>query len=220
MAIVELPSYLMQSGHFRTRDWPACSRRAALIVSVIGATLLSSCSQPQELQPTSAGEQQALEERERKDGEEKAWTDASSAGTAPAITAYLKDYGSGAHAAEARQRLSALEEQARKQDETLRRAKALALGMPTIDIQKTCRISANVSGAASSQANDDGCINSEQGARDNIVRQWTEFSTVERTLCINRKAYLPSYVEWLTCLEMQRDVRKLKQRAIPPKGKQ
>ena len=29
------------------------------------------------------------------------------------------------------------------------------------------------------------------------------------------KAYLPSYVEWLTCLEMERDVRNLRREPTP-----
>ena len=46
--------------------------------------------------------------------DDKAWADAVRAGTAAAITAYTQNFSSGAHVAEARQRLAALDEKARK----------------------------------------------------------------------------------------------------------
>ena len=146
-----------------------------------------------------------LEEEARKVAEEKVWADASRAGTIAAITAYLQNYGSGAHAAEARRRLSALEDQARRREEALRKGKASAIGLPTIDLRNVCGTSADVSGAPRQKA-DDSCIKSEEVARDGIAKQWTEFSTADRVLCVDPKVYQPSYVEWLTCLEMQRDV--------------
>ena len=51
-------------------------------------------------------------------------------------------------------------------------------------------------------------MNSEQRAREGIIKDWTSFSANDRVLCVQTGVYLPSYVEWLTCLEMNRDVRK------------
>ena len=152
-----------------------------------------------------------LEEQARKDTEDKAWAEASRAGTAAAIAAYLKTYGAGVHAAEARQRLSALEEQARTQDEALRRKKAALVGLPALDVQKTCRAQAAAMPSAPGHETYGLCVKNQQDARDLIVKQWAEFSRADRTTCINPRVYMPSYVSWLTCLEMQRDVRKLRQ---------
>jgi hypothetical protein len=164
----------------------------------------------------------ALEEQARKEAEEKDWAEASRAGTVAAIAAYLKTHGSGAHAAEARQRLAALQEQVGKQDETLRRKKAAAVGLPALDVQKSCRAMEAAIKAMKTQLSKDTydiCVRNQIGARDVIVKQWSEFSQAERTQCINPRVYMPSYVEWLTCLEMQRDVRKLRQEATTAKKK-
>jgi hypothetical protein len=72
-----------------------------------------------------------------------------------------------------------------------------------------------LSGGSTARTSYDACMDSEQAARDQIIKDWETFSAVERTRCVQAKSYLPSYVEWLTCLEMEQYVRKLKQ-APPP----
>jgi hypothetical protein len=109
----------------------------------------------------------------------------------------------GARAVEPGQHLSRRNVQERP------KTSASARGLLTIDIQKTCRASGDVSGAAPGQEANDGCLNSERAARDAIVKQWKEFLSADKTSCIRPDVYLPSYVEWLTCLELQRDVRRL-----------
>ena len=54
------------------------------------------------------------------------------------------------------------------------------------------------------------CLSSEQRARDQLIKDWSTYSSVDRARCVRLAVYLPSYVEWLTCLEMERDVRKMK----------
>ena len=66
-------------------------------------------------------------------------------------------------------------------------------------------------GGPAAQAGADGCVKSEHDARDLIARQWAAFTAAEKAQCINPGAYLPSYGEWLTCLEIERDVRILMQ---------
>jgi hypothetical protein len=164
-----------------------------------------------------------LESQARWDEEQNARADAARAGTVAATTgsSEIQSPGapaaeprqrqsSGAPAAESRQRLSALEEQPRKEVVPPRKPKVPAIALRPIDVRTTCRISADIGGPAPGQSTDDACLKSERDARDEIVKQWKEFLSAERALCINYKAYLPSYIEWLTCLEMQRDVRKLK----------
>src|SRR5207249_3478762 len=74
---------------------------------------------------------QRVAELSRKEPDDKAWADAVRAGTAGEFTGYVQKFGSGAHVAEARQRAAALETQGRKE-------------VPTIDIQKTCKVAAGV----------------------------------------------------------------------------
>src|SRR5262249_40452003 len=72
------------------------------------------------LQPTlgyatgTTAAQQAANEQARKEADEKAWADAEKTGTVAAYTAYLQNFGSGAHVSEASQRIVALNEGARK----------------------------------------------------------------------------------------------------------
>ena len=88
-------------------------------------------------------------------------------------------------------------------------------GIPTIDIQNTCRVAAgamvSLIGGTTTENALSGCLSSEQSARDSIVKDWSTFSAADRTQCVRPEVYLPSYVEWLTCLEMERDVRRMRQ---------
>jgi len=190
----------------------------------------------------------ALDEQARKDADEKAWADAEKAGTATALTGYVQKFGSGAHVAEARQRLAALDEQARKEADDKAWADAQKAGtsgaftgyvqkfgsgahvaearqrvaaletqgrreVPTIDIQKTCQAAAGVMvslmGGTNTEQDVNACLDSEQKARDQIVKDGATYASADKKQCMRTDVYLPSYVEWLTCLEMERDVRKM-----------
>ena len=153
-----------------------------------------------------------LEELARKEADEKAWAEAVRAGTAAAFNGYIQKFPSGAHVAEARTRLAALEAKARKDADAMRAALA---AIPTVDIRKTCATAAGVAGAKPTEESMSGCMQSEQAARESIAQQWAQFTSVDRSRCITTKAYLPSYVEWLTCLEMERDVRNLRREPTP-----
>ena len=86
---------------------------------------------------------------------------------------------------------------------------------PTVNIRNTCQAAASVStwigGGISAETLVDSCLSSEQAARDLMVKNWSTFSAADKTQCVRPEVYLPSYVEWLTCLEMERDVRKMRQ---------
>src|SRR5215831_12629169 len=142
----------------------------------------------------------ALDEQVRKDADEKAWADAEKAGTGAAYTGYVQKFGSGAHVAEARQRVAALETQGRKE-------------VPSIDIQRTCQSAAgamvSLMGGTTTEQDINACLDSEQKARDQIVKDRATYSAADKKQCMRTDTYLPSYVEWLTCLEMERDVRKM-----------
>src|ERR1700756_4543300 len=141
----------------------------------------------------------AFDEQARKEADEKAWADAEKAGTASAFTSYVQKFGSGAHVAEARKRAAALDTQGRKE-------------VPAVDVQKTCQVAAGVMvslmGGTTTDQDINACLDSEQKARDQIIKDRATYSSAYKTQCMRTDVYLPSYVEWLTCLEMERDVRK------------
>ena len=61
-------------------------------------------------------------------------------------------------------------------------------------------------------------MSSEQKAREQIIRDWAQYAPADRTRCVQAgaKVYLPSYVEWLTCLEMETAVKRMGQEDKPP----
>jgi len=56
------------------------------------------------------------------------------------------------------------------------------------------------------------CIESEQAIYDELVKQWPNFSAADKTHCVNESVMggQSSYTELLTCLEMARDVRTMR----------
>src|SRR5262249_21351765 len=101
------------------RRQPSAGRIALLKLAVVavigGAALVSACSEPSDSQQPGAQQQPAAGEQARKEADEKAWADAEKTGTVAAYTAYLQNFGAGAHVSEASQRIVALNEQARKE---------------------------------------------------------------------------------------------------------
>jgi hypothetical protein len=86
-------------------------------------------------------------------------------------------------------------------------------GPPTIDIQKTCRenvtaLSTILGGQIGQDMN--VCLMDEQAARDQLVKDWATYPAIAKERCVQPKEYLPGYVEWQSCLEMTRDVLKLR----------
>ena len=74
--------------------------------------------------------------------------------------------------------------------------------LPTIDFHKICR---EIHAAAGeSHGTVSGCIASEREAHDQIVKEWHSFPASARSMCIRPNAFMPTYVRWLTCLELHR----------------
>ena len=95
---------------------------------------------------------------------------------------------------------------------------AVATGVPTIDVQKTCRAAASVTSGTSTQRDIDICVSSEQKAREQMVKDWSQYAAGDKTRCVQAAPtiYLPSYVEWLTCLEMEAAVKKMREEQKAP----
>src|SRR5258707_9604565 len=85
-----------------------------------------------------------------------------------AFTSYVQKFGSGAHVAEARKRAAALETQGHKE-------------VPTIDIKKTCQVAADVMvslmGGTTTEQDINACLDSEQKARDQIIKDLATYAS-------------------------------------------
>jgi hypothetical protein len=101
---------------------------------------------------------------------------------------------------------------------------AVADPIPTVDIRKTCQAAAGVLTGTTSQNDVEICMSSEQRAREQIIKDWAQYAPADRTRCVQAgaKVYLPSYVEWLTCLEMETAVKRMGQedKPAPPTRRQ
>jgi len=56
-------------------------------------------------------------------------------------------------------------------------------------------------------------MKSESDAREQIVKNWRTYPAGGRQRCVNTTGYMPSYVEWLTCLEMEQQVNELRKKS-------
>ena len=90
---------------------------------------------------------------------------------------------------------------------------AAADGVPTIDVQKTCQAAASVTSATTTQNDVDICVASERRAREQLVKDWAQYTVADKARCVQAgpKVYLPSYVEWITCLELAAAVKKIRE---------
>jgi hypothetical protein len=87
--------------------------------------------------------------------------------------------------------------------------------VPNINIQETCRAAAGVMvslmGGSTSQNDVEICVESENKARQQLIKDWSTYQASDRAGCIQTNVYLPSYIEWLTCFEMNKSVREARQ---------
>src|ERR1700681_643606 len=86
-------------------------------------------------------------------------------------------------------------------------------GPPNIDIQRTCRESSNaLIGLFGNDTDTFGtCMSDEQTAREQLVKNWATYPALAKAQCVKPKEFLPGYVEWQSCIEMTRDVMKMRQ---------
>jgi len=86
----------------------------------------------------------------------------------------------------------------------------VADSVPVFDIKKSCQGREIESVFAGRNA--DTCIQSEEAARDQLKKNWGEFSAKDKAQCVATAKIggSPSYTEVITCLEMNRDLQKLR----------
>jgi hypothetical protein len=75
--------------------------------------------------------------------------------------------------------------------------------VPKFDIVRECQ------GEGGTQEMQKRCADDETQARDRLQTEWAQFTSSAKMQCIQETSMdgAPSYVEFLTCLEMERDVR-------------
>ena len=86
-------------------------------------------------------------------------------------------------------------------------------GPPKINIEATCRASEiEITKLFGSDASvtAGGCLMQENAALDELVKTWATFTPADKALCVQSRSYMPSYVEWLTCLEAQKELRRIR----------
>jgi len=92
----------------------------------------------------------------------------------------------------------------------------VADSVPVLNVDQVCQGIAQQGGVTfhdSAVANEKkNCLDSEQGIREELEKQWSSFSPPDKTACTNesRMGGESSYTELLTCLEMARDVRTMR----------
>jgi hypothetical protein len=84
--------------------------------------------------------------------------------------------------------------------------------VPRIDVEKGCSARAKAIGdlgVATANAVE-ACKRSEQDARAALVAAWKDIPAQYKASCVKPKDYSPSYGEWIACLELHIDVKKLR----------
>ena len=82
-------------------------------------------------------------------------------------------------------------------------------GVPTINFARSCRAAAEASVGIAQGA--DACLADEISVRDQLARDWDQFSQADRTSCVGLTTIGGggTYTSLLTCLEIRRDARNL-----------
>ena len=88
-------------------------------------------------------------------------------------------------------------------------------GPPRIDIELTCRTAESEIVklfGESTAVTLDGCLRQENDAHEQILKNWSTYSSIDKSNCVQAKAYMPSYVEWLTCFETRGHLKAIREK--------
>ena len=82
----------------------------------------------------------------------------------------------------------------------------IADAVPKFDIARQCQFEIG------SNEDQKGCADAETQARDTLQKEWGQFTSSEKSICTQEAGGddISNYVELLTCLEMERDVKQEK----------
>ena len=97
-------------------------------------------------------------------------------------------------------------------------------GPPRVDIRGTCRAAERDIKKLfgdDTAVTFDACLTQENNALEQLVKDWLTYPAANRVQCVQPRGYMPSYVEWLTCLEIEKDLRRIRAEekpGAPPAG--
>jgi hypothetical protein len=96
---------------------------------------------------------------------------------------------------------------------------AAAGGLPSIDIEKNCRESSDALYGSTTANVYNSCVEDEKEASAKLAKDWAIFPAADKARCVHAAIYLPSYVEWLTCIEGESTLRRIRKDATsaPPR---
>ena len=88
--------------------------------------------------------------------------------------------------------------------------------IPDLNVDPVCRGIAQQAANPTEKGDPDlsfaNCVKSEQAMRQKLVGEWTSFSPAEKSNCIGSEmGGMASYTDLVSCLEMARDARQLKE---------
>jgi hypothetical protein len=91
-------------------------------------------------------------------------------------------------------------------------------GLPSIDLRKLCNASErSMAGLGGDPVKTfDSCMSDEQEAREQLLKSWGTYPSSDKALCMRATDYLPSYVEWIVCAEMAKDLRRIRKEKAAP----
>jgi hypothetical protein len=94
-------------------------------------------------------------------------------------------------------------------------AAAAQSSVPTLNLGMTCNPLDRSDFAI--QIDTDRCLKSEHEARQKLAGVWTDYSVADQSLCTQtaRMGGIESYVQLLTCLELQQDARNEQSKTDP-----
>jgi len=88
---------------------------------------------------------------------------------------------------------------------------AIADSAPKLDVTTSCNAAAR--GAISAGRDRESCLADEHAAEDILNQNWSKYSAADKSQCIGnvKTGGPPSYVELLSCLEVMRDAKKVRE---------
>jgi hypothetical protein len=86
--------------------------------------------------------------------------------------------------------------------------------VPKFDVERTCRPSAAAGVPGLPGRDSTACQRNEENARSNLQDDWSRYSAQDKSRCSGfvTTGGAPSYVELLTCLEMAKQAKELRER--------
>jgi hypothetical protein len=83
--------------------------------------------------------------------------------------------------------------------------------VPRLNVEPSCRVEVS---RTVPNGDMEVCLENERSAREQLVWEWTQFTPADKTHCLRLSTLggEPSYTDLLTCLELERDARNLREK--------